>query len=166
MSDKERSKDDLLSRDNTGESQAQRGERGRFLPGRSGNPAGRPVGSKNKAQALLANRLDSEWEAVADSLVREARRGNATAAKAVLDRVAPPPRGRLVRLNLPHLFTLDDVDAAVDSVIAAVAAGHVSPQEAATVAGILETKRRVLESRALDDRVRTLEEKLEGVPLH
>ncbi len=165
MTDKDGS-NDLLSPDSTGDSPAKRGDRGRFLPGQSGNPAGRPVGSRNKAQALVANRLNSEWEAVADSLVREARRGNATAAKAVLDRVAPPPRGRVVQLNLPHIFTLDDVDAAVDSVLAAVSAGHVSPQEAATIAGILETKRRVLESRALDDRVRTLEEKLEGVPLH
>ncbi len=169
-------KTDLLLPGNTGVSQAKRApakrataERdggGRFTPGASGNPAGRPLGSPNKAAALLEGRLDSEWQAVADSLVAAAKAGNAAAARAVLDRVAPRPRGRTVRLDLPRLATLDDVDAAVDSVIDAVAAGQVTPQEAATVTGILETKRRVLESRALHDRVRELEDKLTGVPLH
>ena len=166
MPDKESKKKTLLLPDNTGVSRTKRGPGGQFAPGVSGNPAGRPIGSRNKAALLLQGRLDNEWQAVADGLVAAAKSGNAAAARAVLDRVAPRPRGRTVQLDLPRLATLDDVDAVVDSVIEAVAAGHVTPQEAATVAGILETKRRVLESRALDARVRSLEEKLQGTPLH
>ncbi len=161
MPDKE-NKTDLLLPDNTGDSPAKRAPAkrdrgGRFTPCASGNPAGRPLGSPNKAAALLAGRLDSEWQAVADSLVTAAKAGNAAAAKAVLDRVAPRSHGRTISLDLPRIVTLEDVDAAVDTVLDAVAAGQVTPQEAATVSGILETKRRVIESRALDDRVRALE---------
>ena len=170
MPDKE-NKTDLLLPDNTGDSPAKRGPAkrdrgGRFTPGASGNPDGRPLGSPNKAAALLAGRLDSEWQAVADSLVTAAKAGNAAAAKAVLDRVAPRSNGRTISLDLPRIVTLEDVDAAVDTVLDAVAAGQVTPQEAATVSGILETKRRVIESRALDDRVRALEDQLTGMPLH
>ena len=184
MPDKGKKKD-LLLPDNTGVETAKRAlaerdpierdpaERdpehnngGRFVPGMSGNPAGRPRGSRNKAAALLAGRLDQEWQAVADCLVAAAKAGNAAAANAVLDRVAPRPRGRSIVLDLPRIVTLEDVDAAVDTVLDAVAAGQVTPQEAATVSGIIETKRRVIESRALDGRVRALEDQLTGEPLH
>lgn len=68
---------------------------GRFMPGKSGNPAGRPVGAKNrvvKAKQELEALLREDVLNVEDikevwmALVREAKDGNVAAAKVVLDK--------------------------------------------------------------------------------
>jgi hypothetical protein len=71
---------------------ASRDEVGRFLKGVSGNPGGRPVGSKNKA-TVLREMLDEvalgevakEYVDVVHAMIREAKKGNVAAAKLVKD---------------------------------------------------------------------------------
>jgi hypothetical protein len=68
---------------------------GTFLPGKSGNPAGRPKGKKNRITELkqdmelaLREGLNPEvLKAVLASMVTEALEGNVTAAKLILDKV-------------------------------------------------------------------------------
>ena len=55
------------------------------------------------------------------------------------------------------MTTAEDVDKALNVVLAAVGDGTVTPSEAATIAGILETKRRVIETTVLNDRVERIE---------
>ncbi len=130
---------------------------GQFAPGVSGNPLGRPAGRRNKATEMLESMMVEDWQAVAEGLVTAARKGNASAAKVVLDRVAPRPRGRPVQLDLPPVETAADVNGALNVVLAAVGQGTVTPTEAATIAGILEAKRRVIETTELDERVQRIE---------
>ncbi len=136
-------------------------ENGQFAPGVSGNPNGRPAGRRNKATEMLEAMMAEDWRAVAEGLMEAAKKGNASAAKVVLDRVAPPPRGRPVQLDLPPVNTAEDVDTALNVVLAAVGDGAVTPSEAATVAGILEAKRRVIETTVLNGRLRQIEISLE-----
>ena len=133
---------------------------GQFAPGVSGNPQGRPAGRRNKATELLEAMMIEDWEAVAKGLVEAAKKGNASAARAVLDRVAPKPRGRTVALELPPVETVADVDKALNVVLGGIGAGTITPSEAATIAGILEAKRRVIVSTLLDARVRTIEDSI------
>src|SRR3954465_3081685 len=49
---------------------------GRFPPGQSGNPLGRPAGSCNKATLLLADLIDGEGEDIVRALVTAAKAGS------------------------------------------------------------------------------------------
>jgi hypothetical protein len=55
-----------------------------------------------------------------------------------------------------------DVSAALGGVLAATAQGRLTPEEAATIAGVLETKRRVLETVEIEARVAALEQAWPG----
>ena len=77
-----------------------RDARGRFVPGRSGNPAGKKPGTLNRATRW--RQMFDEGDAVeAAQLVRaRVRKGDLTAARFVLDRVDPKPRGRTITLDV------------------------------------------------------------------
>ncbi len=139
---------------------------GQFKPGVSGNPLGRPAGRRNKATELLEAMLVEDWQAVAKGLLDAAKKGNASAARVVLDRVAPKPRGRTVALELPPVETVADVDKALNVVLAGIGGGTVTPSEGATISGILEAKRRVLVSTLLDERVQKIEGALDDSVRH
>ena len=82
-----------------------------------------------------------------------------TAARLVLDRIAPPRKGRPVVFDLPEVETAADVLTALGSVVQAVAAGDLTPDEGLTVAGLLEAKRKAIETVEIERRIAVLEEK-------
>jgi hypothetical protein len=67
---------------------------GRFVPGVSGNPAGKPPGARARATRLAEKLMAGDAEAVVNAVVTAAKGGDMTAARLVLDRIAPPCRGR------------------------------------------------------------------------
>lgn len=75
---------------------------GKFLPGKSGNPRGRPKGTKNRITELreemelaLREGLNPDvLKAVLASMVTEALEGNVTAAKLILDKVMENAKSR------------------------------------------------------------------------
>lgn len=143
----------------------QRAQRGKpFAPGQSGNPTGRPQGSRNKASILLDKILLNDAGAVALAVVKAAKQGDMQAARMILDRAAPIPRGRAVKLQLPDIAAAKDVLAAQAAAVAAMARGEITPDEAATVANVLELKRRALETADIEARVAALEQKAKGEP--
>lgn len=62
-----------------------------FKKGKSGNPAGRPRGSQNKA-SLLRLKFETGGDAVVSKVLNLAKKGDLRAAKLVLERVCPPLR--------------------------------------------------------------------------
>src|SRR4051812_28112833 len=62
---------------------------GRFQLGQSGNPLGRPAGSRNKATLLLVKLIDGEGEDIVRALVTAAKSGDVSAGRALLDRLVP-----------------------------------------------------------------------------
>jgi hypothetical protein len=74
--------------------------RGRFVPGQSGNPAGKKPGTVHRATALRAALRDGEAEAAARVIIDKAVAGSVTAARFVLDRIDPKPRGRPVEFDV------------------------------------------------------------------
>lgn len=75
-----------------GEQQAR--DRGRFRPGVSGNPRGRPVGSHNHATLLAATLLEGEAEAITRKAVELALAGDPMALRLCMERILPPMRER------------------------------------------------------------------------
>jgi hypothetical protein len=83
--------------------------------------------------------------------------GEMAAARLILDRIVPARRGRPVQFTLPVVVTTADLVAALGSILAAVASGESTPDEGATVAGLIETKRKAIEIIELEARIAALE---------
>ena len=60
--------------------------------------------------------------------------------------MAPRPKGRAVAFVLPEIRAPGDLVAAFDSLIAAMATGEITPDEAVVIASVLELKRKALET--------------------
>lgn len=73
---------------NTGRKQG-----GQFRPGQSGNPAGKPKGARHRATEMVEALLSGEAGEIARAVVEKAKEGDMTAARIVLDRIAPPRKG-------------------------------------------------------------------------
>ena len=124
--------------------------RGRpFEKGRSGNPAGRLPGSRNKATLAAAALLEGESGALTRKAVELALAGDPTALRLCLDRLLPPCRERPVTFRLPPLEAAPAGEAhepsphgialAMNAVISALASGEITPGEAERIARVVET---------------------------
>ena len=112
-----------------------RDEHGRFRPGFSGNPAGKRPGTLNHATRLARWLDDADTEQVARAMFAEAIKGRVAAARLLLDRLDPRPRGRTHSLGLPAGATLKD---GYGAVFAHLATGAITPGEALTMSQVLE----------------------------
>ena len=135
--------------------------RGRpFEKGRSGNPAGRRRGSRNKATLAAAALLAGESEALTRKAVEMALGGDPTAMRLCMERVLPPCRERTVKFSLPPIEAArtgkscgpspHDVSLAMDAVTSALARGEITPGEAETIAGVVDTFVRAIETTKKD----------------
>src|SRR6266849_5894370 len=112
--------------------------RGRpFEKGRPGNPAGRRVGCRNKTTIAAAALLAGESEALTRKAVELALVGEPTAMRLCIERILPPCRERAVKFVLPPIESAADIAAAMKAVTSALAAGVITPGEAATIAAEL-----------------------------
>src|SRR6267154_4406739 len=117
---------------------ASRDANGRFLPGQSGNPAGKRPGTRNRA-TLIREALDGDEEmVVARSVIDKAKSGDGVAARFLLGLLCPRPRGRAITLDLPEGAGAGDTVAAFNATLQAMAAGEITPDEALTVTRMLD----------------------------
>ena len=142
---------------NTGEKQVRRGM---WPPGVSGNPAGRPAGSRNKATIAAQALLDGEAEAVARKAIELAKEGQMAAVRLVMDRICPPRKDRPVSFALPKLEQASDAVAAASAIVDAVASGDLTPSEAAELSRVVGAYATTLEVADFDARLRRLEAEL------
>jgi hypothetical protein len=142
--------------DDTSKNGEETGKPGLFEPGGPGGP-GRPAGSRNAATLLLDQLAEGEAEAVLKQVVEAAKGGDMRAAEMILARIWPVKKGRPVSLALPAVKTAADIVVALGTVADAVGAGDITPDEGNAVAGILEAKRRAVETEALEARIAALE---------
>src|SRR5437868_3143546 len=97
---------------------------------------GRRVGSRNKSTLLLDEIGREGIEEVIRKVAESARGGNMYAASILLARAWPRGIGRPVTLDLPAVETAAGVVQAQAAVVAAMAAGAVTPDEAAQIAHV------------------------------
>jgi hypothetical protein len=113
--------------------------RGRpFEKGQSGNPAGKPKGTRNRATVMAEALLNGNAEALANKAVELALDGDVTALRLCLDRSIPRRRDRVVQFELPPIRCAADAVTAYDAVMTAVADGTLTPAEAAEFARLIE----------------------------
>jgi len=128
-----------------------------FEKGKSGNPAGRPVGARNKTTLMLEALLDGEAEAISRMLIRKAKKGDLTAARIIIDRVLPVRRDRPVSFKLPRLATTQDSARAMAAIAAGVGAGEITPSEAASLSTVVHQFTNALVATQLEARLVALE---------
>jgi hypothetical protein len=128
-----------------------------FQPGQSGNPRGRPDGSRNRVTIAVETLLDGEGEALTRKVVELAKDGDMMALRLCLDRICPPRKERPVRIRLPKVETPNDTVDAIATILEAVSAGDITPGEAQQLAALVEGQRRVLETNELEARITALE---------
>ena len=135
-----------------------RGDSGKFRPGQSGNPAGRPKGSKNRGTALWAAILEDGAEDVLRRVVERARAGDELCIRLVVERLLPrAQREHHVTVPLPAMQDAGDLVGALGAVLRSVADGDMTLEEARQFAGILETQRKAIETADLAVRIEALE---------
>lgn len=115
-----------------------RDQTGRFRRGASGNPKGRPKGSRNRTTMAAMSLLDSEAEMLTERAIEAARDGDLSALKLVMDRIIPPRRRPMVQLDLGELDTLRDAAEAHRHVIQAALDGGLSLDEAERLSKLIE----------------------------
>ena len=125
----------------------------RFQPG---NP-GKPKGARHKKTVLMEKMLADDGEAVVKAVIEAARGGDMTAARMIVDRILPVPKGRHVSVDLPEMKSAADLPKAHGTILEAVAEGELTPDEASTLAGIGELRRKAIETSELEQRIAALE---------
>ena len=128
-----------------------------FKPGTSGNPRGKPAGTRSKATTLLLALMEGDAHKITQAVIDAAKSGDLIAAKIILDRLIPPAKERPISVDLPDTTTPEGVSSAQSAILQAVAIGDLLPGEASTLSAIVESKRRAIETQDLADRIAQLE---------
>jgi hypothetical protein len=121
---------------------------GRFAKGNPGGP-GRP-------RHAVTDAVEAAQELI-EVAIKEARKGNMTALKLVLDRGWPVHHRRPIAIDAPALVRSDDFLPAQAALTDAVLDGEVEPREGAVIASLLEEQRqrvRLLEIQEERERAR------------
>ena len=128
-----------------------------FQKGQSGNPAGRPRGSRNRAAIALQELLERDAESIARTVIHLAKHGNIAAIRMCMERLLPPRRHEPVTVDLPALDTAADAVAATSAIVAAVASGDLTASEAADLAKVVDLHVLAQASAAFEERLARLE---------
>ena len=137
-------------------------DRGRFRRGESGNPAGRPRGSRNRVTERARDLLDGASEDLVQKLIDLARGGERFALRLVMERVVPTRRDRRVEIGeLLATSTAGDLVTASGQVIALAASGEITLEEAQAYMKLLAHQRAAIDAADLHTRVEVLEQELE-----
>ena len=136
--------------------------RGRpFEPGRSGNPNGRPVGSRNRIARALEELIDGKAEALVAKVIEKALEGDSSMLRALLSKTVPAQRARTVELELPSIETTADAPAASAAVLAACSCGEISPAEAEAIMALIKTHVGIIGGKDVEARLSAVESKLQ-----
>jgi Family of unknown function (DUF5681) len=128
-----------------------------FMPGKSGNPAGRPKGARSKITVAIEALIDAASTDIATKAIELAKAGDATMIRALLDRAAPPRRDRYIPFALPPMSTAADAVKAAAAIAQAVADGELTPSEASELSDFVANYTKALEISDLEARLQRLE---------
>ncbi|WP_069879552.1 DUF5681 domain-containing protein [Bosea sp. BIWAKO-01] len=129
-----------------------------FKPGQSGNPAGKAKGTRHKVTLAIEALLEGEAEALTRKAIELGLAGDMTALRLCMDRLAPARRDRPVTFDLPRIETAADLSRATQAILEAVAAGELTPSEAAELGKLVDAHARAIEVTDLHRRLEALEE--------
>lgn len=128
----------------------------------SGNTlGGNKAGSRHRVTRAIEALLEGQHEILTAKAIELALKGDTTALRLCLDRLAPPKKDSPLNLDLPPVRSAQDAVGASSKVLAAVSAGEISPDEAGRVMALLSAHRSIVESGDHELRLKELEARLE-----
>ncbi|HBP5135553.1 DUF5681 domain-containing protein [Stenotrophomonas maltophilia] len=132
------------------------GQRG-WQPGQSGNPRGRPVGSRNKKN-VIADEFAKDGSAVARVVMDAALAGDMQAANLVLQRLSPPLRARAEKVTF-ELTPDAPLTTQAQQIMTAVAEGSIDPETGQLLINCITAFAGLKQVDELEARLIALEEK-------
>lgn len=128
-----------------------------WQPGQSGNPKGRPVGSRNKKN-VIAEEFEKDGSAVARVVMDAALQGDMQAANMVLQRLSPPLRARAEKVTF-ELTPDAPLHEQANQVLASVAEGAIDPETGKMLIDCIQSVAGIRAVDELEARLIALEEK-------
>jgi hypothetical protein len=129
-----------------------------FQKGQSGNPKGRPKGSRNKTTLIAQALIDGQAEALVKKAVQLALEGDLTCLRICLERLVPQKKDAPIEIDLPDISTVANIPK-LFAVLTAKLREGITPSEARTVMDLAQGVLKVLEVAELEQRISALEQK-------
>ena len=126
----------------------------KFVKGKSGNPAGRPKGIRDRRLALQAL-IEPHAEALVHQLVQRALDGDTAALRIAIERLVPSLKAVDLPVPLPNLSGPLSQQGA--KVLGAMSRGEIGTSDAKQVIDALSAQARLLEISELERRIIELE---------
>jgi|SRR5437867_214223 len=149
--------------DNDAADSAQKQRRGRFQSGASGNPKGRPHGSRNRATLALEAILEGEGERITRRVIDLALAGNKVALRLCFEQLIPLRHDHPIRAELAELSTATNTSAKLDAIFAAVADGRLPPYEGEKLTNLLMAQLKAKQGEELEQRVAELQQRFSAL---
>ncbi len=129
---------------------------GRFVAGHKLGK-GRPPGRLNQA-TIFQEALEKGGVAIIQKVKSQALKADPTAMRLCMERLVPVAKSRNSRFPAPVAKTAEDLMQSISDLLKVVAEGVLSPQDGESVARIIESQRRMIETEGYDARLRVLEQ--------
>ena len=132
-------------------------QKGQWRSGVSGNPAGRPRGSRNRSTVAMEALLEEGADRLINKAMKIALAGDTAALRLCLERILPVRRDRLIQLDLPPIGTAKEISDAISTVFMAIGGGKITPSEGEMIASVLATQANVLSAQEFESRLERVE---------
>lgn len=132
-----------------------------YKKGQSGNPAGKPKGTKD-SRTELRRLLEPHSAKLVKKVVEKALDGDTAALRICMDRLIAPVRSNPIRIGTLS-GTLSERG---DQVMEAIVQGSIGVEEAASLMSVIQSQARIIEATELDKRISALEKALENGGKH
>jgi hypothetical protein len=116
------------------------------------------MGSRNNATLACEALLEGQAEALTQKAVDMALAGDPVALRICLERICPVRKDRPVTFALPPITSARDAADIAAAIAQAVAAGHLTPSEAAEIGKVIEIYVKAYETAELNDRMTRVEQ--------
>jgi hypothetical protein len=131
---------------------------GKFQPGQSGNPSGRPAGSKSKVSQLVGDMIAEKAEEITKILIDKALDGDAGCLKLIIERLSPAPKDNNINIELPNITQPGDLTKAIAGIINQVSNGDITPLEGQSLIKMFEGWKAAFSLEEIEQRLCQLEE--------
>jgi len=118
----------------------------KFRKGQSGNPSGKPKGCRNATTILFDELLKANAKELIEKAIQMAKDGDGPALRLCIERLSPARKDRPVWFDLPEMNEARDAVNASAAIVAAVAAGDLTPSEAGELSKVVDGYARTLQA--------------------
>lgn len=129
----------------------------KFQPGKSGNPKGRPKGSKNKNKRLM-DALAKDLPKLVAATKKKALQGDTAALRLLLERLIPAKKSESSTIVIKNFDSGKSLTKKANVIMGAIADGIVPPDVGSSLIAAIGNTAKIMEIDELMKRVEALEQ--------